>query len=147
MTIATTKTIRTMYVEITVRRPNGTVETVRHPTLLSMSPNMWTRMVKDTYAAGRGTCLSYDNKVDEEQVPMTLREQREAAAAALATALDRYQDAMDQAIRTSIGNTGPASQAIEAAERDIAEFDAAHPEIIAEIKAERAARAANHMWD
>ena len=43
---------------VTVRRPDGTVETVEND--LHMTPPLWERMVRDTRAAGRGECLSYE---------------------------------------------------------------------------------------
>lgn len=49
------------YCDVTVRRPDGLVETVRHPHIRHMTEPVWRQVVVDTEAAGRGTPLSYRN--------------------------------------------------------------------------------------
>ena len=53
------------HVEITVRRPDGSVETVTHPTLHSMTDAFFAALVAGTRAAGRGDVLSYRNVTRE----------------------------------------------------------------------------------
>lgn len=140
-----TKTIK--YCMITVRRQDGTVEVVRHPKITYMTQKLWSEFNAAMRKAGRGEGVSYENI--EEEVPLTLEEQREELTWELSAALDRYQDAMQRAHASSVGgmDLARASEAVKAAEAAIAAFDAEHPEIIAAIKAKRAENADRHMWD
>lgn len=49
------------HLEIDVRRPNGDVETIRHPTMRSLTKQQFAAMQQQTRAAGRGEVLSYRN--------------------------------------------------------------------------------------
>lgn len=49
------------YAEITVRRPNGSVETIKHPTGKEITGPMFEAAKKATKAAGRGELISYRN--------------------------------------------------------------------------------------
>ena len=49
------------YAEITVRRPNGVVETIKHPTAREINEAMFSAAKKATKAAGRGDLISYRN--------------------------------------------------------------------------------------
>lgn len=46
---------------VTVRRPNGDVETIRHPKITTMTPKLWNEIKMAMVAANRGECLSYEN--------------------------------------------------------------------------------------
>lgn len=141
----TTRTVK--YCEVTVRRPNGEVETIRHPKVTEMTPAIWEQFCRAMAGAGKGDGISYDNR--SEEVPLTLEEQREELTWELSAALDRSEAAMRKAHATSVGGTelARASEAVQAAEAAIAAFDAEHPEIITAIKAKRAENADRHMWD
>ena len=49
------------HVEVTVRRPNGAVETVTLPGVRFINDKIFSQVRKDTKAAGRGDVLSYEN--------------------------------------------------------------------------------------
>lgn len=74
--------------------------------------------------------------------PKSLREQRDDLVLARAAALDALSAARERAFA---GDTGrgwdevrKADEAVRAAEQALAEFDAAHPEVAAQIEAEQA---------
>lgn len=48
-------------VEITIRRPDGTVETVRPAGMTQLNDKLFARVKAATAAAGKGQCLSYRN--------------------------------------------------------------------------------------
>ncbi len=141
----TTKTVK--YCVVTIRRPTGEIETVRHPKVTEMTPTLWRRFCDAMKAAGKGEGVEYKNC--REELPLTLEEQRKELVWALSAALDRYQAAMDRACYSSVGGKHlvEASDAVKAAEAELAAFDAAHPEVAENIKSKRDARADQHMWD
>ena len=49
------------YCEVTVRRPNGQIETGIHPKVRVMNPALWAQMAAQMAKAGRGECISYRN--------------------------------------------------------------------------------------
>lgn len=49
------------YAEITVRRPNGSVETIKHPNAREINEKMFAQMKAATKAAGRGDLISFRN--------------------------------------------------------------------------------------
>jgi hypothetical protein len=51
---------RAIKLTLTVKRPNGNVETIVHPTLTNISPAQFAQIQRDTQAAGRGEVLSYE---------------------------------------------------------------------------------------
>jgi len=51
---------RAVKLTLTVKRPNGEVENVIHPTLTHISPFQFAQIQRDTKAAGRGEVLSYE---------------------------------------------------------------------------------------
>lgn len=53
------------YVEITIRRPGGEIEMVRHPSLPALNDAAFARIAEATKAAGRGEALSYQNFTKE----------------------------------------------------------------------------------
>jgi len=55
------KIISPSKVEITVRRPNGQIETAVSPKFERLNDILFAKMVKATKDAGRGECLSYRN--------------------------------------------------------------------------------------
>ena len=81
-----------------------------------------------------------------------LARQRERLAETLNWARDdAYQAEHDRIEHTRVTGIGTAavnhSSKVHEAEAALAAFDAAHPEIVAELKADRAKRTAAHMWD
>ena len=50
--------------EITIRRPNGIVETIVHPTIAALNDTLYAKMRMANRTAGRGECLAYRN-IDE----------------------------------------------------------------------------------
>lgn len=48
-------------VEIVIKRPNGKVETIMHPTLKQITENQFKQIQRDTKNAGRGDVISYTN--------------------------------------------------------------------------------------
>jgi len=51
------------YCEVTVRRPSGQVETIRHPQITNMTETLLAQMRQAMAAAGKGEVLSYVNHV------------------------------------------------------------------------------------
>lgn len=49
------------HVEIDVRRPNGDVETITHPTFKSIRESDFAKIKAATAKAGKGECLGYRN--------------------------------------------------------------------------------------
>lgn len=62
--------------EVTVRRVDGTVETLVHPTIPVMTDTLWSQMSKAMVDAGRGECLSYTNSTVETDGDRKRAEQR-----------------------------------------------------------------------
>lgn len=54
--------------EITIRRPNGNVETVPAPGTKELNDKLFARIKEATKSAGRGECLSYENLTEEAWV-------------------------------------------------------------------------------
>lgn len=123
---------------ITVKRPDGTIETI------DKSGEFFTsfvrgKMVAATKAAGRGEIISFEEIVP----PPTLEEQRRSLAEAVRDALDEasYQyerahareDARAEIIRREYdAKTTTARAALDA-------FDTEHPEIVTALRASKAA--------
>jgi uncharacterized protein YhaN len=81
-----------------------------------------------------------------------LIEERRGLAAVLNSvrsyAYEMQANRIERARVTGLDSTLPDTAAEEAeAVKALADFDAAHPEVIAEIRAERKERAEQHMWD
>jgi ribosome recycling factor len=123
---------------ITIRRPNGQVETVDKAGEF-FSSAMRQKMTAATKAAGRGEIINFEEIVP----PPTLEEQRRELVAAVRDALDEasYQyerahareDARAEIIRREYdAKATVARAALEA-------FDAAHPEIVETLRANKAA--------
>ena len=62
--------------EVTVRRPDGTVETLVHPNIPVMTDTLWDQMVAAMREADRGECLSYVNETIETEGDRQRTEQR-----------------------------------------------------------------------
>lgn len=65
---------------LTVKRPNGQVEKVVHPTLKFITEAQFNQIQRDTAKAGRGEVLSYE--IDREMIDNTafIENQRKAKA-------------------------------------------------------------------
>lgn len=57
------------HLEITIRRPNGTVETVTHPKFKTITDKDFDAMKAAMKAAGRGECVSYRNVTKQVETP------------------------------------------------------------------------------
>lgn len=79
---------------VTIRSPNGNVETIKHPNVLTMTPKLWSDMGRAMKAAGRGECVSYENITQEvpEIEPTELEREREL-----------YEEERDAIYRMSAG--------------------------------------------
>jgi hypothetical protein len=55
------KTIAPRKTEITVKRPDGKIETLIHPKVDYMTPAIWSQITKAMRDANRGECVSYRN--------------------------------------------------------------------------------------
>lgn len=55
------KTITPRKTEVTVKRPDGKIETIIHPKVDYMTPTLWSQMTKAMRDANRGECVSYRN--------------------------------------------------------------------------------------
>lgn len=55
------KIIEESKAEITIRRPNGTIEVVCNPEITYITDQLFSRIKKANQDAGRGECLSYRN--------------------------------------------------------------------------------------
>jgi len=134
------------YCQITVRRPNGQTETMRHPKVTEMTPALWAQFCSAMAKAGRGEGVSYQNLTEE--LPLSLEEQRDELVYELVSALDARDDVMTRGHASSVFvGVDAANERIRAAEAAIAAFDAAHPEILAAWKAEEAAAAERNQWN
>lgn len=49
------------FAEVTINRPNGSIEIVKLPTIRELNSALFARIVKETKAAGRGAVVSYRN--------------------------------------------------------------------------------------
>lgn len=79
---------------VTVRRPDGTVETIRHPKITTMIPKLWAEMKKAMAAAGRGECISYENVTKTVAAIQPTQAELER---------DRYERERDTIYRASAG--------------------------------------------
>ena len=130
-------TKRVQFVEVDVRRTNGQVETVRMENM-QLTPALFAGLKANTKKMGRGDALTFRNREEHIEVPMTLRQQRDYLAALHSAALDSYERGCAAGMASSKGWGDQA--AVDTAAGDLAAFDGAHPEIVAAINAERAAR-------
>jgi len=58
-------------VDLTIKRPSGATETVRHPTAMRMNDNLFAQIKAQTKAAGRGDVISYKNITETREVVLT----------------------------------------------------------------------------
>lgn len=79
------------HLELTIRRPNGAVETIRHPQWKQISDSDFGKIKAATLAAGRGEVLSYAN--------VTMQVEEPAEWAELQAAEDRYNAGRDAVYR------------------------------------------------
>lgn len=86
--------------EIDIRRPNGSIETVVHPTLKQISPRVFEQMRSATRNAGKGECLAYRQISKEVPSPQPSAadladEKYRQSRAAIYRAMDAGEDADD----------------------------------------------------
>ena len=119
--------------KLTIRRPDGTVEIVIHTDLADWAGVIhaptFAKMRAATRAAGRGEILSQEPNVLQQTPEEILAERR-------AELVWRLQDSAGAFPGSRQWHDG------RAAEAELGAFDDAHPEIVAAVKAARAARTA-----
>jgi hypothetical protein len=139
-----------------VRRPDGTIETVEREGSMGNSPIWRTKATEATRAAGRGDILSFeviDNPATMriESATERLRRERRELVSDIQAAIEDQADAFERAhAREDVlawNIKASHEPKIEAARTALAAFDAEHPEIIAQIRAEKSESATRHMWD
>ena len=62
---------------VTVKRPNGIIEVIRHPSISVMTVQNWTKFCEQMKQAGKGNPISYENKSRETSDPKNEQEMRE----------------------------------------------------------------------
>ena len=77
------------HVEMDIRRPNGSIETVRHPTWRSMSEKTAAMVRKATKDAGRGDLIAYRNVTKLVEVKMSAADKADAASERVQRYLDK----------------------------------------------------------
>jgi hypothetical protein len=124
---------------ITVRRPGGEIETVMQEGKY-FTQVVKRKMTEATRAAGRGEILSFEEIAPEA----TLEEQRRDLVASIRGLIDESDAAFERAharedvMAWEIKRRHDAR--VDEARRALTDFDAAHPEIIAAIRAEQQER-------
>lgn len=135
---------------LTIRRPNGQVETVVADNLqFALSDAALEQARQATRDAGKGEILSA--KVVRVDAPMTLRDQRDALVDAYTAQVETLKASEHQDVTAGIGRDHSDIKAkVTAAKQALTDFDAANPELVAEIavteadqKAERIQSALN----
>jgi len=119
--------------EVTVKRPNGEIEVVIHPTLTRLTDTMFEQCKKATKDAGKGDLLSY--KTIEIEEPMTLKEQRYDLCLDISGQIYMQDMARDRDYDNDIGfHESPKYDAKIAELRgELKAFDDTYPEVVAEI--------------
>lgn len=135
----TTKTHERL--KITIRRPEGHTEIVYkddNVRYLGANKDAQKKCIIATREAGRGDILNFE--IIEEQVPMTLEEQRAALVYKIAAAWDRWSYNRERDYDNDMGLVHSAGDeaAAKAYEQELKDFDEAHPELAAEIARKRA---------
>ena len=136
-----------MNCEVTVRRPNGTIETLIHPKITWMNDDLLLRVNEQMTLAGRGQVISYRN-IQEE---VSLEFQREQICCKISAADEMATESWSREFHRTDGATNPAKAAeahkiaAENARKELAEFDAIHPEIIDAIHIKKAAALESFM--
>jgi hypothetical protein len=145
----TTRTSISRECLVTILRPSGKTETVRHPKIANMTPKKWDIMKEAMEKANKGECLEYKNITKNSKIEMTAEQQRKDLNEQLSVAIDEERDAMAQCVATSVMPDGYKEMVdeIKTIESEILDFDAVHPEIKENIKSARQAFAQKHMWD
>lgn len=125
---------------ITVRRPDGEIETVMQDGKFYTHATR-RKMVEATKAAGRGDILSFEEVVPEP----TLEQTRRNLVASIRGLIDESDAAFERAHEREDVMAWPskikADAKVEEARRALTDFDAAHPEIVAAIRGEQRERA------
>ena len=87
--------------------------------------------------------------VEYSMRPAALREKREDLCNEIRWATEDAREARDKAFEVDCINGLPGynTPAVQAARKALADFDAAHPEIVDAIEAEREERRKRHEWD
>jgi len=131
----TTKTIEKL--KVTIKRPNGNIEVVykaENVRCIGTIEQVQEQVIKAAKEAGKGDIQSFE--IVDEEVPMSLNEIRDSIRSDLIVNLDSQDCAIERDFNNDIGFHGLAKldDAIKELRLELAKFDAAHPEILAEIK-------------
>jgi hypothetical protein len=62
---------------VTVQRPNGSTETVKHPVISEMTNEKWVEFCKQMKKSGNGIGISFENKVRELREPKNEAEMKD----------------------------------------------------------------------
>lgn len=122
--------------KITVKRPGGAIETViktDNVVFLGKNKIAQKQVIDATKAAGKGDVLSFE--IIEEQIPLTLEEQRQDLVYTIGGLIDAQDAAIERDYNRDIGfhESAKFDSKINVAREELAKFDEAHPHIIAEI--------------
>jgi len=131
----TTKTIEKL--KVTIKRPNGNIEVVyktENVRYIGAIERAQEQVIKAAREAGRGDIQSFE--VVGEEAPMSLNEIRDSIKGDLVANLDSQDCAIERDFNNGIGfhESAKFDDAINRLRLELAEFDAAHPEVLAEIK-------------
>lgn len=147
---------------VTVERPDGSIEQVEKHYLdegYGMFRNAaegrgdWRqRITEATAKAGKGNIVSFELVLlDQEPVKYaTPREERAALVANINALLAVQEDARNAWFDSEApvgGLPGYDTPEYQQANAALEAFDAAHPEVVEQLKAEKAEMVKRHMWD
>jgi hypothetical protein len=142
---------------MTVKRPNGEVEVVEREGAFGNSAQFRKQATEATRLAGRGEILSFEVVANPAAKPIIrseierLRDQRRQIASDIQSAIEESDAAFERAhAREDVMAWEIKRQhdvKVEAVRGALQEFDAAHPDVVAAIRAEKQAAAERHMWD
>jgi hypothetical protein len=124
---------------ITIRRPDGTIETVIHRETFGKVIEQ--QMIVATRNAGRGEILSFEIISPDESNEQRLRRERQDLVSTIRGEIEEQAhafevaDAREDVMAWVIKDRHEPS--IAAAHEALAAFDAAHPDLIAQIRTEQ----------
>jgi len=126
--------------KITIKRPSGKIETVFETESVrsrGLNEKIQARCVKATKDAGKGDILSFE--IVDIEVPMSIREQRDLLTSEINNAIYFYKEAREKDFENDIGmHISPGlKKHIDAAIKELADFDLVNKELADEIKKEK----------
>lgn len=130
----TTKTVEKL--KVTIKRPSGEIEVVYktdNVRYIGTIERVQDQVTKATKEAGQGDIQSFD--IVSEEIPMTLEEIRESIRTEIGGNIEMQDDARERDYNEDIGfqESVKFDDVIKNLRVELKEFDAKHPEILAEI--------------